>query len=111
MAHNPLEPTTPGQSTSARSTGRPFAATLHMVLIALMLISFALIAQQSSQALYHLGFLLLIASTFVQIVFGNVPPETDFRRSMALLGMGLGIVAVVFALGILLAPILANLGR
>ena len=110
MAHNPLK-STPAESTSARSTGRPFAAALHMVLIALMLISFALIAQQSSQALYHLGFLLLIASTFVQIVFGNVPPETDFRRSMALLGMGLGIVAVVFALGILLAPILANLGR
>ena len=105
MERNPLD------STRARPQGRPFAATLHLVLIVLMLVSFALIAQQSSQALYHLGFVLLIVSTFVQIVFGNVPPETNFRRSMALLGMGLAIVALVFLLGILLAPVLANLGR
>jgi hypothetical protein len=90
---------------------RNFAEIMHAVLIILILLSFLLIIQQSSKLLYQIGFIILVASTFVQIVFGNVPPTANFKQSMKLLGIGLSIVASVFVLGILLAPHLANLGR
>ncbi len=88
-----------------------FAEILHAVLIILMLLSFVLITQQGSKALYQVGFILLIISAFVQIVFGNVPPTADFKQSMKLLGIGLAIVFTIFILGIFLAPHLVNLGR
>jgi hypothetical protein len=58
-----------------------------------------------------MGFLLLIASTFVQIVFGNLPPETGFKQSLKFTAVVFGIIAIVFGLGIFLAPHLVNLGR
>lgn len=88
-----------------------FAEVLHAILIILMLLSFILITQQASKTLYQMGFVVLVASTFVQIVFGNVPPTANFRQSMKLLGIGLAIVAAIFILGIFLAPHLVNLGR
>ena len=91
--------------------GKNFAEILHAILIILMLLSFLLITQQESKSLYQLGFILLIISTFVQIVFGNVPPTANFKQSMTLLGIGLAIVVTVFILGIILAPHLVNLGR
>ncbi len=88
-----------------------FAEILHAILIILMLLSFILITQQGSKSLYQLGFIILIISTFIQIVFGNVPPTADFKQSMKLLGIGLAIVCTIFILGIVLAPHLVNLGR
>lgn len=90
---------------------RPFASRMHTVLVVLMLVSFGLIAQQTYQALYQVGFVLLVASTFVQIVFGNIAPTTGFARSMRQLAVGLVIIAAVFGLGIVLTPALVNLGR
>ncbi len=88
-----------------------FAEVLHAVLIILMLLSFLLITQQASKTLYQIGFIVLIISTFVQIVFGNVPPTANFRQSMKLLGIGLAIVFTIVILGIFAAPHLVNLGR
>ena len=88
-----------------------FAEVLHAILIILMLLSFILITQQGSKIFYQIGFIVLVVSTFIQIVFGNVPPTANFKQSMKLLGIGLAIVGVVFVLGIILAPHLANLGR
>ena len=48
------------------------------ILVVLLAVSFAMITQQFSEVFYRLGFLLLIASTFVQIVFGNLPPEAHY---------------------------------
>ncbi|UCF91634.1 MAG: hypothetical protein JSW39_25735 [Desulfobacterales bacterium] len=95
----------------ARLFQQPFAAVMQAILVVLLIASFALITQQYSKTLYRIGFILLVASTFVQIVFGNLPPEADFKRSMKLVGLVFGIVIVVFGLGILLAPYLVNLGR
>ncbi len=94
-----------------RARKKPFAAGLQAILVGLMLLSFVLIAQQYSKAAYQAGFILLVAATLVQIVFGNVSPGTGFGQSMKLLLIGLAIVALVFALGIVLAPHLVNLGR
>jgi len=88
-----------------------FAEVLHAILIILMLLSFILITQQGSKIFYQIGFIVLVVSTFIQIVFGNVPPTANFKQSMKLLGIGLAIVVAVFVLGIILAPRLANLGR
>jgi hypothetical protein len=90
---------------------QPFASVMHLALVILLLVSFVLITQQGSRTLYQMGFMLLVASTFVQIVFGNVPPSANFKRSMKFLGVGLIIITAVFALGILVTPFLVNLGR
>ncbi len=45
------------------------------------------------------------------MVFGNVAPEAGLARSMKQLALGLVVVAAVFALGVLLTPVLVNLGR
>jgi hypothetical protein len=90
---------------------QPFASVMHLALVILLLVSFALITQQRSRTLYQIGFMLLVSSTFVQIVFGNVPPSANFQRSMKFLGVGLTIITAVFALGIIVTPFLVNLGR
>ena len=90
---------------------QPFASVMHLALVILLIVSFVLITQQRSRTLYQMGFMLLVASTFVQIVFGNVPPSANFKRSMKFLGVGLTIITAVFALGIIVTPFLVNLGR
>jgi 1,4-dihydroxy-2-naphthoate octaprenyltransferase len=90
---------------------QPFASVMHLALVILLLVSFVLITQQQSRSLYQIGFMLLVASTFVQIVFGNVSPSANFKRSMKFLGVGLIIITAVFALGIIVTPLLVNLGR
>jgi len=91
--------------------GTPFAASLQLVLVLVMLGSFFLIAQQWSKLVYQIGLLLLVASALVQVVFGNVAPEAGFARSMKQLALGLVVVAAVFGLGIALTPLLVKLGR
>ncbi len=90
---------------------QPFAAIVQGILVVLLIVSFAMITQQFNETIYRLGFLLLIASTFVQIVFGNLPPEANFRQSIKFTAIVFGIIAIVFGLGIFLAPHLVNLGR
>jgi hypothetical protein len=90
---------------------QPFAAIMQGLLVILLLVSFAMITQQFNETLYRIGFLLLIASTLVQIVFGNLPPEADFKQSIRFTAVVFIIIAIVFGLGILLAPYLVNLGR
>ncbi len=94
-----------------RAGPRPFASRMHVALVVLMVVSFGLIAQQGSKALYQVGFVLLFASTFVQIVFGNIPPGDGFRASMRKLAVGLAVIAAIFGLGAALTPALVNLGR
>jgi hypothetical protein len=84
---------------------------MHLALVILMLVSFVLITQQSNKHLYQIGFFLLVVSTIVQIVFGNIPPEANFQRSMKILGVGLAIITAVFAVGLVAAPYLVKLGR
>ena len=90
---------------------QPFAAMMQGILVILLALSFAMITQQFNETIYRLGFLLLIASTFVQIVFGNLPPEANFKQSIKFTAVVFFIIAIVFGLGIFLAPHLVNLGR
>lgn len=92
-------------------TKRTFASVMQAVLIVLLIVSLLLIAQQQSLTLYQAGLLLLVVATFVQIGFGNIPPTASFKQSMKLLGLAMAIIAVVFGLGVVLAPYLIKLAR
>jgi hypothetical protein len=93
----------------ARTTER-FSAKVHVVLIAAMIVSFVLILQQWSITVFRIGVVLLIGTVLVQIPFSNIPPETDLGRSLRLFLKFFSIVALIFALAILLAPYLVKIG-
>lgn len=90
---------------------KAFAARVQAILIVLMFLGLALIAQQRNKDLYQFGLPLLVAAAFLQIAFGNIPPLTGLRKSLLLLLISWLIVAAVFALGIYLAPTLIDLTR
>ncbi len=89
----------------------PFASRLQQILIALLLLSLALIAQQFSKAVYQAGLVLLIVSTILQIGASNVPPSAGAKQTGRIMLIALVIVAIVFGLGIFLAPYLIHLGQ
>jgi lysylphosphatidylglycerol synthetase-like protein (DUF2156 family) len=89
----------------------PFAYRIQALLIVGLLLSFLLIMQTASMLLYQIGVLLLIVSTLIQIPFGNIPPEADRRRTLRMFAWMLLILVAVFGIGILIAPMLVNMGR
>ena len=99
-----VEPVTPGRSL-------PFAARVQGILVVLLLIGFVLIGQGFSKTLYQIGLPLLVATAFLQIAFGNIPPRANFRRSMAMLALTWAIVAALFYISVQLAPTLIDATR
>jgi hypothetical protein len=89
----------------------PFASQLQIVLLVGMILAFLLIAQNQSVDLYQYGLLLLIGFSLLQVVAGNIPPQTRVVGTLIRLLLGLVIVAAVFGIGIVLVPYLAELGR
>ncbi len=90
---------------------RPFAATVQLALVILMLAGIMMIGQQFSRAVYQLGLIVLVASTLVQIAFSNIPASFNFRRSMKLFWLFMGIILIVFVVSFLVTPLLYALGR
>jgi hypothetical protein len=60
---------------------------------------------------YQYGLLLLIGFSLLQVVAGNIPPQTRVVGTLIRLLLGLVILAAVFGIGIILVPYLAELGR
>jgi hypothetical protein len=89
----------------------PFASKLQIVLLGGMILAFLLIAQNQSPDVYQYGLVLLIVFSLLQVVAGNIPPQTRLVGTIVRLLLGLLIVAAVFGIGILLVPYLAELGR
>ena len=81
------------------------------MLITALVLSFVLIMQTISIAIYKVGIVLLITATLIQIVFGNIPPETDRSTTLVMFAWMMLIVIAVFGIGMLLAPLLVNMGR
>jgi hypothetical protein len=88
-----------------------FGARMQNIVIVTMLVSFAFIIQKFSMMLHHIGLILLIVSALSQMAFGNIPSEASFKESRTTIIIAFVIVAAVFGLGILLAPVLINIGR
>ncbi len=90
---------------------RSFAERTEPVLILGMILSIVLITQRYSIDLYRWGLGVLVASTILEIAVGNLPKETSFGRSIMMIFVILGIFVAIFALGVLLVPMLSQLGR
>jgi hypothetical protein len=88
-----------------------FGARMQIIVIVSMIVSFALIIQQMNMTLYKVGLVLLIVSALSQMAFGNMPAEADFKEGRKIMIIAYTIVACVFGIGILLAPVLINIGR
>lgn len=88
----------------------PFASQLQIILLVGMLLGFVLIGQSLSLDVYRWGLIILMLSAFLQIVVGNIPPETQLIGTILRLMLGLSIVVSVFLIGIWLVPYLAQLG-
>jgi hypothetical protein len=89
----------------------PFAARFQAILIVVMFAAFVLIMQQGNKQLYQIGLPLLVVAAFLQIAFGNIPPSTGFVKSMGLLLLTWGIVAVLIVISVQITPYLIQLGR
>ena len=90
---------------------KPFAARIQSANIIVLLCSFALIAQTRVKELYIVGIVVIMISAILQIAFGNIRPDLDFKDSIKNILKILLIVLVVFAVSILLAPYLVRMGR
>lgn len=91
--------------------GLSFAEGLERVMIVVLLVAIAMIAQRWSIEVYRKGLLLLIGGTLLQIAVGNLPKDAGPLRSLKLIVIILAVVAAVFGAGILLVPVLSGLGR
>src|ERR687889_1820496 len=89
----------------------PFAARFQAILIVVLFATFLLILQQGNKQLYQIGLPLLVLAAFLQIAFGNIPPSTRFMKSMGLLLMTWGIVALLIVVAVWITPSLIQLGR
>ena len=89
----------------------PFAARFQAILIVVLFATFLLILQQGNKQLYQIGLPLLVVAAFLQIAFGNIPPSTRFVKSMGLLLLTWGIVAVLIVVAVRITPNLIQLGR
>jgi hypothetical protein len=96
---------------ATRSRRQPFAARVQGGLIVVMLVAFLMILQQFSKDLYLVGLPLLVVAAFLQIAFGNIPPQSGFLKSMGLLVLTWAIIAAVWIGSIALAPHLIALGQ
>jgi hypothetical protein len=88
-----------------------FPERAERVLIGGMVLGIALIMQRSSIDLFKAGLSVLVASTLLQIAVGNIPKQGSVTGSLLRIVLILGIVALVFALGVWLVPTLSGLGR
>ena len=68
----------------------PFASQLQIALLIGMLLGFVLIGQSISLEVYKWGMIILMLSAFLQIVVGNIPPETQIIGTLVRLALGLG---------------------
>ena len=101
----------PIDMSKAGRRGMPFAARFQGLLIIVMFVSLALIAQQWTKTLYQIGLPLLMLAAFLQIAFGNIPPNANFKTSMKLLAITWIITAALFVISVKLAPTLIEATR
>jgi hypothetical protein len=88
-----------------------FIDRLEAVLMALILLGILLVAQQYSVLVFRIGLGILVSATLLQIAVGNTPRDLTVAKSLLRIVMLLAVVALIFGLGILLAPYFATIGR
>jgi hypothetical protein len=76
-----------------------------------MLVCFILIGQQFSSVLYSTGLTAIIIITLCNMAFSNMRSDLGFKDTLIAFVRIMLIVAVIFVLGIVLAPVLITMGR
>ena len=90
---------------------RPFASIVQLVLVFVMLASILMIGQQFQMGIYQTGLLVLIASALLQVIFGNIPPNANFAKSLRMFFTFSIVVVIIFIISLLLVPLLVQLGK
>lgn len=88
-----------------------FASAVQISLIVLLTVTFALMTQRVERDIFEVGIFALIIFTLIQVVFGNISPQANFRESMVGLAIGSVIIAALVGFSIWLVPFLIQLGR
>jgi 1,4-dihydroxy-2-naphthoate octaprenyltransferase len=84
---------------------------MQSIIIVAMLVCFVLIGQKASAVLYSVGLSAIIIITLCNMAFSNMRPDLNFKDAMIAFVRIMAIVAIIFVLGILLAPVLINMGK
>ena len=82
----------------------PFATKFQAGLLCVLLLTFILMTQMASQAVFKVGISMLLVLGLLQVAVGNVSYSYDFPTAAKTLGKILIIVASVFAISMFLAP-------
>jgi len=89
---------------------RRFAARVRLVLAVLLLASLVLVGQPVSFAAYKVGLGLMVVVVLLGFTFNNIAPHRTARETVVPLFVTVIVVGAVFGTGIVLAPILTELG-
>ena len=87
-----------------------FPEITERILMIALLVGIACVIQRVSIEVYRVGLVPIISATLLQIAVGNLPRDASIKKSMLLILFYLGIVATIFLVGILLVPVLSQLG-
>lgn len=96
---------------SKTGKNKPFAYKIQMIIIPLFPVSFIIIMQRFSLNLYKIGILLLILTAMMQNIFGNIDPNATRKETLLSFIKIVIIILIIFLVGILIVPLLVNLGR
>ncbi len=92
-------------------TKTTFPERAERVLIGGMLVGIVLLMQRFSLDLYKAGLSVLVVSTLLQIAVGNIPKAGGVAASLVRILVIVAVIAVIFAIGVLVVPTLSRLGR
>jgi hypothetical protein len=91
---------------------KPFpVARTRAVLAVSLLVSFVLIGQDSSITLFGIGILLALATVLLGFAFNNVPRRVSVKGAIYALLATIIITGLLVWVSIVIAPVLATLGR
>ena len=70
-----------------------------------------MIGQQFQIGIYQIGLLVLIASSLLQVIFGNIPPNATVVKSLRMFLVFGVVIVIIFVISILLVPLMVQLGK
>ncbi|WP_284946902.1 hypothetical protein [Acidisoma cladoniae] len=82
-----------------------------IVLLCVLGIGFLLVLQTWAFPLYRVGIIIIMGATLLNIAVGNLSRDAGPWRALLMTVVLLAVVAVVFAIGILLVPTLSQMGQ
>jgi hypothetical protein len=92
-------------------TSAPIVPRLEAGLLSVMGIGILLVLQWWSFPLYQIGLVVMVVATLLNIAVGNLPRDAAPVRAALMTAGILLLVAAIFAIGIVLVPVLAGLGQ